>query len=206
MRSAQCAFLVLATACSSETPSPVTVSGTYATMFDGGVSKSGATGNAPVTLKLDAVGALVSGVYGPNAGAAYRSAPGRVSGHLTADVLEGTWSDVLGASGGFTLTFSDDRQSFEGSWTATTSRGAWVGRRDDALPAPELPTPVSEAASADPSCAGGWTLTIGGAVRSTPYLSEAACKAALADGLSAFDNAEMRRRMASISTCRCAKP
>lgn len=208
MRSAHLSLLILAAGCWSGPPSPDTVSGTYATMFDGGVSKSGATGNAPVTLKLDAVDAMVSGVYAPTAGAAYRSAPGRVSGRLTANVLEGTWSDVLGASGGFILTFSDDRQSFEGSWTATTSRGAWIGRRDDSLPVPELPTQVnaSGAEAVGPSCPGGWTLTIGGSVRSTAYRSEGACRVALADGLSAFDNAEMRRRMGAISTCRCATP
>jgi hypothetical protein len=127
-------------------PPPMpSVSGTWLSMFGGGVMADGTPGpSSPVTLTLVQVGGSVSGQYVATPGGGTAAAPGTVSGTLTGDVLTGTWRDTAGAAGTFRFEIAQGGVTFTGVWTGNGGGGgSWNGQRDTGSTNPAPSTPPS---------------------------------------------------------------
>ena len=77
---------------------------------------------------------------GKNVTGSYYGGTASLSGTLDGNVLVGTWKES-DASGSLRFIFSDDRNTFEGSWSipGSTSMGGWSGERSQQPALPAIP-------------------------------------------------------------------
>ena len=104
------------------------VSGTWNSLFSGGVDREGKSAGSAVILRLKQDKGAVKGVYTSAPGAA-KVAPGAVLGRLEGRTLKGSWRDKSGAKGPFELVFNKQASSFRGYWRSQELRGDWVGTK-----------------------------------------------------------------------------
>lgn len=125
---------------------PLSVSGTWLSMFGGGVQENGTLGpDSPVTLRLVQIGSEVSGQYRSTPGGRTTVAPGTVTGTLSGNLLTGTWRDTTGVAGTFRFEMAQGGGAFSGVWAGYRGgRGSWNGQRAGAPAEDSPPTPQED--------------------------------------------------------------
>ena len=131
---------------------PLSTTGTWLSMFGGGVMPDGTMGpNSAVTLTLVQVGVEVSGQYESTPGGGTTVAPGSVAGALTGNVLAGTWRDTAPAAGTFRFEIARGGDTFAGEWAIPGGgSGSWNGQREPTTGAGSPPVAGTTAPSPPP--------------------------------------------------------